>query len=856
MTKTVKRLFRDFQPEHYGLSLHPNTDNMTFTGSVVIIGKKTGRPSQRITLHQKDLKVTSAKLEKLGKDQKAIEVDRINTHNKFDEVRLHSKNMVYPGQYQITLEFSGRITDQMHGLYPCYFEHEGQKKKLLATQFESHHAREVFPCIDEPEAKATFDLTLTTKKGEVVLGNTPAKSQKEANGKLVTTFDTTPMMSTYLLAFVTGEMHAVKAKTKAGQLVQTWGTVAQPLSFMQYANEEAVKVLEFFEDYFDTPFPLPKVDQVALPDFESGAMENWGLITYREIALLTDPKNRSLSSEQYISMVVAHELSHQWFGNLVTMKWWDDLWLNESFASMMEHVALDRLHPDWHQWEQYVTMDVLSASNRDIYKAVQPVRVAVNHPDEIHSLFDPAIVYAKGGRLLKMLLDYIGEKAFREGLRTYFSKHAYKNTTKDDLWTELSKASGKDINALMSPWLEQSGMPVVSVGAKGNKIMLSQERFVLDQKDSKYLWPIPLLAESELNIELLDQKTTEFEISKPNEIILNTSASGHFVTNYTTKDHKNFLATAIANQTVKAESRINILNDQLLLARRGDASVADSMAIIEGCAHEPRDAVWALICRTISLASGLIEGDKASAVALRRLRVSLAKDQFASLGWDDQVSDDPNTKHLRHTMVALMTSGQDKIAIDEAINRYKKAKTVADLPADYRALIVGVAVRGGQADLDDLMNQYKTSTNPDVQHAITAGICRVKNTEDAKHIITASLGEDGFVRPQDIFRWYAYLMQNKHTRELAWDWLTTNWTRLEGIYGDSKSFDHFVTYSAGPLNTPEWQEKFVTFFTPKLKVVALHRNITVAFSEIEARVAWRKRDEPKIKKYLLSYKPN
>ncbi len=851
MSKTVKRLFRDFQPEHYELSLHPNADTMTFMGTVVITGKKTGRPSQRITLHQKDLTVTSAQLEKLGKDKKTIEVDRINTHNTYNEVRLHSSEMIFPGQYKLTLEFSGVITDQMHGLYPCYFEHDGQKKKLLATQFESHHAREVFPCIDEPEAKATFDLTLTTKKDEVVLANTPVKKQSRKAEKLVTTFETSPQMSTYLLAFVTGELHAVKAKTKKGQLVQTWGTVAQPLNFMQYANDEAVRVLEFFEEYFDTPFPLPKVDQVALPDFESGAMENWGLITYREIALLADPKNRSLVSEQYVSMVVAHELSHQWFGNLVTMKWWDDLWLNESFASMMEHVALDKLHPDWHQWEQYVTMDVLAASNRDIYKDVQPVRVAVNHPDEIHSLFDPAIVYAKGGRLLKMLLDYIGEKAFRKGLKSYFATHAYQNTTRDDLWTELSKASGKDINALMDPWLEQSGMPVVSVQKKdAQTIELSQKRFVLDQENPKRTWPIPLLSAPKLSTDLLDKKTAEIKTDNPSEVILNSAGSGHFVTNYASSESKEFIAKAIAKQTVQPESRINILNDLLLLSRRGDISLTEPLHVVEGCASEHRDAVWTLICRTINLAHGLTEGNKTSETALHKLRVTLAKKQFAKLGWDDQDSDDPNTKHLRHTMVALMTSGRDSAVVEEVVRRYKEAKTVDELPADYRSLTVGTAVRDGAADIDDLMKQYKTSVNPDVQNALTAGICRAKDQKAAEHIMESALGPNGFVRPQDIFRWYAHFMQNRHTRELAWNWLTSSWTRLESIYGDSKSFDHFVTYSAAPLNTTEWQDKFVEFFTPKLEVVALHRNITVAFSEIEARVAWRKRDEPKINKYL------
>lgn len=853
MTKTVKRLFRDFAPENYKLSISLDTEKMTFEGTVVITGQKTGKPSQRLTFHQNGLKILQASIDKLGKDATSLPVDRINNQNTLDEVRLHSSKMIYPGKYKVSMDFSGVINDQMHGIYPCYFEHDGQKKKLIATQFESHHAREAFPCIDEPEAKATFDLTLTTNTGEQVLSNTPIKAQRPLQGLTLqeTVFETTPIMSTYLLAFVTGDIHCVEAKTKSGKLVRTWGTVAQPTNFMQFANDEGVKILEFFEDYFDTPFPLSKVDQVALPDFETGAMENWGLITYREIALLTDPGNRSLSGEQYIAMVVAHELSHQWFGNLVTMQWWDDLWLNESFASIMEHVALDSLHPEWHQWEQYATMDVLPASNRDIYKDVQPVRVAVNHPDEIHSLFDPAIVYAKGGRLLKMLMDYIGEEAFRSGLKEYFATHAYKNTTKDDLWTALSASSGKDINSLMDPWLEQSGMPVVTVQRNDAKaIKLSQERFVLDEDHSENLWPIPLLADPALSSGLLDKQSMTVDAPETKNTIINASGSGHYVTNYLDEADKDTIAKAIAQRTISPQSRINIFNDLILLAKRGDISLVEPLKMVSQCADEPRDAVWALMCQTINTAHGLTEGDEVTESALHKMRVSLAQKQFKTLGWDDAPNDDPNTKHLRHTMVALMTVGRDQSAVEEAINRYKSAKTLEALPADYRSLIIGTAVQHDKANIDELMDAYKSSANPDVQLAITGGLCRTKDSRVAKHVIKSALGPDGFVRPQDIFRWYAHLMMNRHTRDHAWQWLTTNWERLENIYGDSKSFDHFIVYSARPLNTKKWQKEFAEFFTPKLEVVALHRNIKVALSEIESRVAWRKRDEPKIKEYL------
>ncbi len=311
MGKSVTRLAESFRPENYKLSIEVDAEAMRFSGSAVITGRKIGRPSKRIALHQKGLNINTAKITKYGKaGVEEIEIARINTHKTFDEVRLHSSSLLYPGKYTIEIEFSGKITEQMHGLYPCNYKHKGKDKKLFATQFESHHAREVFPCIDEPEAKASFDLALITPIEQTVLSNTPVfeqkevdslsltvdrKKQKTTNKKLRTTFETTPVMSTYLLAFAAGEIHCVENKTKNGVIVRSWATVAQDKSHLEYANKEAVGVLEFFTDYFKTPFPLKKLDQIALPDFDSMAMENWGLITYREVGLLADPKNRSQS---------------------------------------------------------------------------------------------------------------------------------------------------------------------------------------------------------------------------------------------------------------------------------------------------------------------------------------------------------------------------------------------------------------------------------------------------------------------------------------------------------------------------------------------------------------------------------
>lgn len=854
MTKTVSRLYEQFQPSHYELQLDINDQAMTFTGTVTITGQRRGRPSRRLTFHQHGLVVSSAQVTYRGKkDAQDIAIDRINPHQTLDEVRLHSKELLYPGEYTVTMAFRGVITDQMNGVYPCKFIHNGVAKKIIATQFESHHAREVFPCIDEPEAKATFHVQLTTPAGQTVLSNTPIETQSTTKKRQTTMFEPTPRMSTYLLAFAFGDIHCVEGATKRGVAVRTWASAAQPTSFLQFANDQAVRTLDFFEEYFDTPFPLPKCDQIALPDFESGAMENWGLITYRELALLADPDNRSLSSEQYIAMVVAHELSHQWFGNLVTMKWWDDLWLNESFASLMEHIALDHLNPEWHQWETYVASDVLSCSNRDVYKAVQPVHLPVHHPDEIYTLFDPAIVYAKGGHLLKMLREYIGDEAFRTGLADYFATHAYHNTTGTDLWKALSKASGHDIAAFMTPWLTQSGSPLLSVERPStDSLKLTQKRFLLDGNDATSLWPIPLLASKPLPIDVLGAAEATFDYTEPTPIF-NHLAGGHYLVDYKDTADQQRITQAIAKQTIPAESRMNTLNDMMLLTRRGDKHVADLLELVRQCNEETRDGVWILISRAIGFGFQVTEGDVEAEQALRSIQYDIAHEWYEKLGWHDRSADDPNTKLLRQSILSLMVGSEDQAIIDTCIRTFKEAASLDELPSEQRSLIIGANVRHNpDIDLEALFSAYQASHNPEVQTAICAGLSRARDPQHIDLIIERALGSKGFVRPQDIFRWYAYLMRSRYTRDAAWKWLTGNWKRLEKMFGDSKSFEYFVVYSAAPVNTPEWEKKFRAFFDPMLDTIVLKRSIHIAHGEITARIAWRARDEQSTKAYLLA----
>ena len=858
MSKKTKHLYSQFQPTNYQLNLAIDKDTLSFKGKVLIAGQKVGRPAQRISLHQRDLKITSAKLVRVEKTSKIpISISKTYSHKAYDELRIHSNQILKSGDYEIEIEFNGKITEHMLGIYPSYFTHKDKKEVIIATQFESHYAREAFPCIDEPIAKATFDLTLTTKQGDEVIANTPTKSQSNKNGLVTTVFETTPKMSTYLLAFVTGPLHSIERKTKTGTIVRSWTAISRPKSQLKYSVYEAVKILEFFTDYFGVDYPLTKCDQVALPDFDAGAMENWGLITYREVALLSDPDNPSISSDQYISLVIAHELSHQWFGNLVTMKWWDDLWLNESFASLMEHVALDAIHPNWFQWECYTATDVLTTTSRDIFQDIQPVGVKVKDPVLIDTLFDPGIVYAKGGRLLKMLHDYIGDRAFRHGLQIYFKKHAYSNTSRNDLWLAMTEASGKDISSLMTPWIEKPGMPLISINQNKKQLICVQQRFLLDGKNHKSNWPIPLLANQKLSKDILTKHRAGFSLVSEELIIINLFGSGHYFTHYEDLDHKKFLAKQITDRSVPTETRINLLNDSYMLARGAKSSLVDSLELIANCSTEDRDNVWTLICRIIASASLLTEGNKQTEKAINSFKIKLAKYWYDQYGWTHKQNDDPNTKQLRHTAIALMIGGEDKTAINQAIKIYKQAKNLDEIDAEMRASILSAVIRhnNSKSDINKFIKLYP-NVSSDIQSDLTSALSKVKNEETAQFILNLALGESGFVRSQDVIRWLNMFLHNKNTKEVTWNFITEQWDWLESIFSKSKSFDYIPTITASVMNTKVLQNKYIKFFEPKLSDKTLSQNINIGFSNISALLKWRKRDEEKIINFFKSQPKN
>ena len=826
----MDRLFSQFQPEHYDIKwdLRQAKSNRSIRGTATIRGQHLA--AEPIRLHAKDLQIEEATVN--GQAVKASINSDILTLDNTDDSPV-----------QITIKFSLALTDAMHGIYPCYYQHQGQKCELYATQFESHHAREAFPCVDEPEAKATFAISILSNE-PVVLSNMPVISQRESSEGTLTTFEQTPHMSTYLTAFVAGDLQRATTATKSGVEVNVYATPAQSADSLNWALQHAAQTIDFFNEYFGVPYPLPKSDHVALPDFSSGAMENWGLVTYRETALLADPATASVSTRQYIATVIAHELSHQWFGNLVTMKWWNNLWLNESFATLMEYLATDALHPDWRQWDEFANNEGVAALRRDSIDGVQPVQTDVSSPAEISALFDGAIVYAKGGRLLRMMQLWIGNEAFRAGLKQYFTRFKYSNTTGDDLWDCLSQASGKDVGALMNTWISQPGYPVVYASLNNGELTLRQEQFFTGpHQPSDRLWPIPLDANDQRLPEILKEREQCLSPAPDGLLLLNHQNASHFITCYDDTLRARILQ-AITDGILTPAQRAQYLNEQILLARGGlivSSTLVEALAAFQ---NESDQTVWEIIALAISDLKKFVDQDEAAEKLLRRLSGKLARPQFERLGWNKHPGEPESDSKLRAAIIDCILYSEDAAAISTARQLYQNTP-LAELSADLRPSIIGAAVRYSDQPADivsQLLEAYQTTQSADLRGDIAAGITATRDAEQLARLIGLLTNTD-IIRSQDTVRWFVDLLRNRYGREAAWRWMRGQWGWIEQTFASDKSHDYFPRYAAMLLMTRQQLAEYREFFTPLRRDQSLVRAIDMGILDLEGKLDLIDRDK-------------
>ena len=833
------RLFRQFRPKHYELRISMNRQKRSFTGSVAIEGESTGDGA--ILLHAHRLRILSAHID--GEDA-------IFEHGEQDVLSLDTPGL-RAGQHKLALAFEGGITDSMHGLYPCYFTLDGQDEELLMTQFESHHAREVFPCVDEPEAKATFSLTLESEANVTVVSNTPIKAQREQDGKLISTFETTPVMSTYLLAWVAGKLDYKHATTQSGVTVGAYATRGKG-DQLDYALEVAVKELEFMDAYFGVSYPLAKCDLVAVPDFSSGAMENWGCITFRESIMLVG-EHSSTHTKQFAAMVIAHELAHQWFGDLVTMRWWNDLWLNESFANWMEYYVPDKLYPEWQLMTQYYSEETVRAIERDGLASVQTIQQDVRTPQEIQALFDPAIVYAKGGSLINMLHAYMGDEPFRKGLQLYFERHRYGNTEAADLWNAWGEVSRHDIRSFMLPWITQSGLPVVTVGVSDNVVSLGQRRFFNSPRETdnqETVWPIPLLTDGQLSEDMLAQANASLQLQNANRpLLLNKGRTGYYLTMY---DHAHMqkLATELRDGALDVTDRTGLLSDSLSLSVAGLQAFAVSLELLNSYRAESSMPVWEPIRKHIAALKVFAGDDETLLSHLRRYVHDLTLEQYDRLGWKPIPGEPYFDELLRPHTIALMAYAEDDEAITRMLRMFDHATNPADVWADIRRTVFGVAAQFGNTHsaFDKLLAWYKSTTSAEERTQLIAGLTATREPKLIQQALTLLTTDD--VRLQDLFYWIIGLTRNRFARDLTWRWMRDNWQWIVDRFGNDLHYADFPKYISNVFSTPEQLEEYKRFFGPMRSDPGVGRTIVQGIEDIDSRVQWLARDGQAVEEYL------
>ncbi|MFC6315928.1 M1 family metallopeptidase [Lapidilactobacillus achengensis] len=821
------RFYQAFQPDHYQIYLDIDRGTKVISGKTTISGQAS---AAQIAIHQKDLAVTT-----VAADGAAVP---FTLDPKNDALRIE---LPQAGAVSVTITYTAPLTDTMMGIYPSYYELNGVKEQIIGTQFETNAARQAFPCVDEPEAKATFDLAIKydERPGETTLSNMP--ELRVENG--VHYFATTVKMSTYLVAFAFGELQSKLTTTKSGVQVGVFGTKAHAAKELDFALDIAKRSIEFYEDFYQTPYPLPHSWQLALPDFSAGAMENWGLVTYREAYLLIDPDNTALQMKQLVATVIAHELAHQWFGDLVTMKWWDDLWLNESFANMMEYVAIDAIEPDWHVWELFQKSDVPAALTRDATDGVQSVHVKVEDPAEIDSLFDSAIVYAKGARMLVMVRALLGDEALRAGLKNYFAAHQYGNATGADLWAALGAASGMDVGAIMQSWLEQPGYPVVSASVVAGQLTISQQQFFIGAgQASGRQWQIPLNSNydaaptimTEKQVVLGDYASLRAAAGQP--FRLNVGNNSHFIVNYGQTLLADLLQQAPAMDPI---SQLQILQDLRLLAEGRQLSYADLVPLLPKFANSAASLTNAALYRVVNNLKKFVEPDSAAEKNLQAFVDQLSAGQMARLGWPAQAGESIDDQMTRPFILDAAQYAQNPQAIVAAHEIFAaNSADLSALPAETRPYILTneVVHYGSTALFDRLLADYRHSADASYKSSLCFALTKTTDPDLIARLVTAFEDADT-IKPQDLRAWYSNVLNNKAGQQAAWDWLRNEWSWLEKTVGGDMEFPTYIMVTTGAFRTPERLAEFKAFFEPKINESGLMREIKMDTKVIESRVA-------------------
>lgn len=862
------RLPRSLVPLHYDVELEPRLyGNFTFSGNVAIL-VSCAQAASNVTLHIKDLNVSDVSV--TGAGGGAVEIDG-HSENKalqFLVIAL-KKPLAESTNYTIRMRFVGLLNDDLAGFYrSSYVDDSGQKRWLAATQFQATDARRAFPCFDEPDMKATFAVTIVRPDNMTALSNMPINTTSpRPNGTKADKFETTVRMSTYLLAFVVSDF-----ESRGDAKFRVW---ARPnaISSVDYALSIGPRILEFYEKYFSEKYPLPKTDMVALPDFNAGAMENWGLVTFRETALLFKRNESSALNKERVATVVSHELAHQWFGNLVTMKWWDDLWLNEGFATYVEYLGIDFVHKDWEMAKQFIAAELQPVMEMDALKSSHPVSVPVYNPDEIIENFDK-ISYGKGASIIRMMNYFLTEPIFRKGVSNYLKKRAFTNARQDDLWEELTMAQEKeprvDVKTVMDSWTLQTGYPVITFNRSydSNEATVTQQRFLVDgTTDNKTLWRVPITYTDAQNPNFTDtfpklwlnEKSTVIKglPSSTQWFIANVQQVGFYKVNYDEQNWKLLIDQLMNNhEKIDVMNRAQALDDILDLARAGFVDYGLALNATQYLSKEESYIAWSPIGANLAFISRMLETTDVYG-KWKKYLLSLTKPAYDRLTWKEEEGEPILTTLLRSHMYSMVCHLGEESCVNEALKDFRawresKSET-SPIKPNFRGFVYCTAIENGNYDdwlfLWEMYN--KTNVASEKAKQLQSLACS-REPWVLNSFLMKTITPNSGIRRQDGGSVISAVASTVFGRSLLFDFLLEHWEAIYKTYSGGAFALSGIFSSCGSAIHSRFQLEMLSVFYQKHNktISAVGRTYKQSVEKAESNIRWKEKNLDRIRDWL------
>ncbi|XP_051981306.1 LOW QUALITY PROTEIN: endoplasmic reticulum aminopeptidase 1b [Xyrauchen texanus] len=884
------RLPDTVSPIHYNLRIHPNLTSLYFTG-LVQIQIEVHQDTKTIILHSKDLQISKAGL--LGSN--GVQVLKVLEYPYYQQIALISDHVLLKrgNVYLVELEFAANLSESFHGFYKStYRSAKGDVRVVASTQFEPTSARAAFPCFDEPAFKANFSVQIRREAKHIALSNMPKlRTLDLPDGLFEDQFDMSVRMSTYLVAFIVSDFLSISKTSLHGVQISVYA-VPEKIDQAEFALDAAVRLLDFYDDYFDIPYPLPKQDLAAIPDFQSGAMENWGLTTYRESGLLFDPQKSSASDKLGITMVIAHELAHQWFGNLVTMQWWNDLWLNEGFAKFMEFVSVNITNPEL-QVEDYFLGKCFEAMEVDSLSSSHPVSTPVENPAEIQEMFDD-VSYDKGACILNMLREFLTPEAFKLGIVRYLKRYSYQNTVNSHLWESLTnvcesdgldegrlKGDGScqsssghsgaskwhsedelDVKAMMETWTLQEGFPLITVEVKGREVRLSQERYLKSDdpsQTSSFLWHVPLtyITSDSTTVHRFLLKTKTDVLYLPEEvdwIKFNVDMSGYYIVHYEGSGWDNLITLLKHNHTaLSSNDRTSLINNAFQLVSVGKLPLDKALDLSLYLSKETEN---------MPVTQGLSElvplyklMEKRDMVELENQMKNYILQLFRKLIDQQMWTDDGSVSQrmLRSYLLLFACVRGHPPCVSTAtrlFNQWRESDGNMSLPNDVTMAVFSVGARTEEG-WNFLFEKYKESMYVSVKSRIKMALTTSPLDHKLKWMMEQSLvGE--VMKTQDLPYVVTSVSKNPKAYKHAWDFLQANWDSLIKKFDlGSHSISHMVVGVTNQYSTREMLAEVRSFFNSlRSDTGAELRCIQQAMENIEENIRWMDKNLPLLKAWL------